>query len=67
MALLNLISPARIPKQETDAIRRRWYHWYHPDDSKEERWLIFKLDPLITFYAFVVYWVKYLDQANISA
>lgn len=45
---------------------RRWYHWFHPDDTPEERRLIVKLDLLIVIYAFVVYWVKYLDQANIS-
>ncbi|KAF7190475.1 putative transporter SEO1 [Pseudocercospora fuligena] len=45
---------------------RRWYHWFHPDDSPEERRLIIKLDLLIVIYAFVIYWVKYLDQANIN-
>lgn len=46
--------------------RRRWYDWFHPDDSPEERKLIIKLDLLIVIYAFIVYWVKYMDQANIS-
>ncbi|KAI1870376.1 uncharacterized protein JN550_005304 [Neoarthrinium moseri] len=45
---------------------RRWYHWYSPDDSPEERKLIAKLDLLIVPYAFILYWVKYVDQTNIN-
>lgn len=45
---------------------RRWYHWYSPDDSPEERAFVLKLDLLIIPYAFVIYWVKYIDQTNIS-
>lgn len=48
------------------APQRRWYQWFHPDDTPAERKLICKLDLLIVTYAFVVYWIKYLDQANIS-
>jgi hypothetical protein len=45
---------------------RKWYHWYHPSDTTDERKLIAKLDLLIVSYAFVTYWAKYLDQSNIS-
>jgi hypothetical protein len=45
---------------------RRWYHWYSPADGPEERKLIAKLDLLIVPYAFILYWVKYIDQSNIS-
>jgi hypothetical protein len=45
---------------------RRWYHWYAPEDTPEERKLVLKLDLLIIPYAFVIYWVKYIDQTNIS-
>ncbi|RFU28599.1 hypothetical protein B7463_g7737, partial [Scytalidium lignicola] len=45
---------------------RRWYHWYAPEDTPEERRLILKLDLLIIPYAFVIYWVKYIDQTNIN-
>lgn len=45
---------------------RKWYHWYSPEDTPEERKLIRKLDLLIVPYAFVLYWVKYIDQSNIS-
>lgn len=45
---------------------RRWYHWYSPDDSPEERALVLKLDLLIIPYTFIIYWVKYINQTNIS-
>lgn len=47
---------------------RRWYQirWFAPQDTPEERTLIVKLDLLIVPYAFLAYWTKYLDQANIS-
>lgn len=47
---------------------RKWYHiqWFADDDTKEERRLILKLDLLIVPYAFLAYWTKYIDQANIS-
>ena len=45
---------------------RRWYHWFHPDDTHEERKLIWKLDLLVVGYAFIVYWVsrKYFGKEN---
>ncbi|KAL4781751.1 major facilitator superfamily domain-containing protein [Aspergillus varians] len=46
--------------------RRKWYHWYSPEDTPEEKKLILKLDLLIVPYAFIVYWVKYIDQGNIN-
>ncbi|KAK7746436.1 MFS transporter (Seo1) [Cytospora paraplurivora] len=45
---------------------RKWYDWYNPDDTPEEKKLILKLDLLIVPYAFILYWVKYIDQANIN-
>jgi len=47
---------------------RKWYHikWFSDEDTKEERRLILKLDLLIVPYAFLAYWTKYIDQANIS-
>ena len=48
---------------------RPWYRirWFADEDTAEERRLILKLDLLIVPYAFLAYWVKYIDQANISA
>ena len=53
-------TPAPAPK--------KWYHiqWYSDTDTKEERKLIVKLDLLIVPYAVLSYWVKYLDQSNLS-
>ncbi|RDW78826.1 putative MFS transporter Seo1 [Aspergillus mulundensis] len=47
---------------------KRWYHikWFADQDTEEERRLILKLDALIVPYAFLAYWVKYVDQANIN-
>ncbi|KAF5618593.1 transporter SEO1 [Fusarium sp. NRRL 52700] len=45
---------------------RKWYHWYSPTDTPEEKKLILKLDLLLIPYAFVLYWVKYVDQTNIN-
>lgn len=45
---------------------RKCYHWYSPEDTAEERRLVLKLDLLIVPYAFVLYWIKYMDQTNIS-
>jgi hypothetical protein len=48
--------------------RRKWWklQWFADQDTKEERKLILKLDLLIVPYAFLAYWTKYIDQANIS-
>lgn len=48
--------------------RRKWYYlqWFSDQDTKAERRLILKLDLLIVPYAFISYWTKYIDQANLS-
>lgn len=45
---------------------RAWYHWYSAEDSPEEKRLIVKLDLLIIPYAVIAYWIKYIDQSNLS-
>lgn len=47
---------------------RKWYQirWFQDYDTPEDRKLIAKLDFLIVPYVFLAYWVKYIDQANIS-
>lgn len=51
-----------------DEKRKPWYkiEWFSDDDTHEERKLIVKLDLLIVPYAFLSYWTKYIDQANLS-
>lgn len=48
--------------------RKKWYklQWYSDADTPEDRRLINKLDLLIVPYAVLSYWVKYLDQSNLS-
>ncbi|CZR60405.1 related to permease of the major facilitator superfamily [Phialocephala subalpina] len=41
------------------------FRWFDENDTLEERKLIWKLDLLIVPYAMLVYWVKYLDAANL--
>ncbi|KAF4438152.1 hypothetical protein F53441_12844 [Fusarium austroafricanum] len=53
--------PLESPKQA-----RRWWHWHEPGASKEEKWLIFKLDAAILTYTCLTFFVKYLDQTNIT-
>ena len=48
---------------------KKWYNniqWFADDDSEEDRKLIIRLDLLIVPYAVLSYWVKYIDQANLS-
>ncbi|TVY91636.1 putative transporter [Lachnellula willkommii] len=45
---------------------RAWYHWYAEDDTPAERKLILKLDLLIVPYAVIAYWIKYIDQSNLT-
>lgn len=33
---------------------RRWYHWHEPGTSKEEKWLLFKLDFFVLSYTCLV-------------
>lgn len=48
--------------------KSKWYkvQWFSDQDSPKERKLITKLDLLIVPYAFLAYWVKYIDQNNLS-
>lgn len=48
--------------------RSKWYkiQWYSDDDTPEERKFIWKLDLLVVPYAVLAYWVKYIDQSNLS-
>jgi hypothetical protein len=48
--------------------KKKWYQiqWYSDTDTPEERNFINKLDLLIVPYAVIAYWVKYIDQSNLS-
>jgi len=51
-----------------NAKSKKWYQiqWFSDEDTPEERKLIFKLDLLIVPYVILAYWVKYIDQTNLS-
>lgn len=51
-----------------DKIPRKWtsYVWDTLDKPKEERWFLFKLDAALLTFASLGYFIKYLDQSNIS-
>ncbi|KAJ3944531.1 MFS transporter (Seo1) [Colletotrichum fioriniae] len=48
--------------------RDKWWEWrwFSPDDTKEERRLITKIDLLLVPYSVLGYWVKYVDQSNLN-
>ncbi|RAH72463.1 putative MFS transporter Seo1 [Aspergillus aculeatinus CBS 121060] len=52
----------------TSPKQRRWYQmrWFSENDTLEDKKLILKLDALIVPYAFLSYWTKYIDQANLN-
>ncbi len=43
--------------------RQKWYQWFSPSDTPEERRLVLKLDALILVFVFLAYWAKVLDQS----
>ncbi|KAL2819603.1 MFS general substrate transporter [Aspergillus cavernicola] len=45
---------------------RAWYHWFAETDTPQERKLILKLDLLIVPYAFIGFWINYIDSSNIN-
>ncbi|KAH7161972.1 major facilitator superfamily domain-containing protein [Dactylonectria estremocensis] len=50
-----------------DSPRQKWYQWFSPSDTPEERRLIMKLDGLIMVFVFLAYWAKVLDSSATSA
>ncbi|EJP68528.1 pantothenate transporter [Beauveria bassiana ARSEF 2860] len=50
-----------------EPVRQKWYQWFSPTDTPEERRLILKLDLLILVFVFLAYWAKVLDQSATSA
>jgi MFS family permease len=47
-------------------VKRRWYQWYADTDTPAERTLLIKMDLLILSYAFLGFWVKYIDNGNLT-
>ncbi|GJC81484.1 pantothenate transporter liz1 [Colletotrichum liriopes] len=51
------------PQQPQEA---GWFHWHEPGTSPEEKKLIFKLDWFLLSFGCLMYFIKQLDQNNIS-
>jgi hypothetical protein len=78
---VDLITQEEEVSQETDSkeeegraayvagrrrVKRRWYQWYADTDTPAERTLLIKMDLLILSYAFLGFWVKYIDNGNLT-
>lgn len=63
------VGGTELPDRSTTASlsRQKWYQWFSPSDTPEERRLILKLDALIMIFAFLAYWAKVLDSSATSA
>ncbi|EKV21290.1 Major facilitator superfamily domain, general substrate transporter [Penicillium digitatum] len=57
--------PDFLPSGEITS-KRRWWQWHEPGTSKEEKWLIFKIDFFILLYSCLTFFIKYLDQTNVT-
>ncbi|PMB69134.1 putative transporter SEO1 [Beauveria bassiana] len=60
------VTESSTSKPVQRSIVRRWYHWYDAGASKEERKLLRKLDFFILTYTCLTFFIKYLDQTNVT-
>ncbi|PSN70254.1 MFS general substrate transporter [Corynespora cassiicola Philippines] len=57
------------PKNEVNVpaqFEHAWWHWHEPGTSKEEKKLIFKLDWFLLSFSCLLFFIKQLDQNNVS-
>jgi ACS family pantothenate transporter-like MFS transporter len=47
-------------------VKGRWFHWHEPGTSAAEKKLIFKLDWFLLSFSCLCFFIKQLDQNNIS-
>ena len=52
----------------TTMVKKRWWgiQWFSADDTKEDRKFLLKLDTIMIPFLLITYWVKNLDQNNLS-
>lgn len=52
----------------TTLVKEKWWkiQWFSADDTPEERKFLLKLDLILVPYLLISYWVKNLDQSNLS-
>jgi ACS family pantothenate transporter-like MFS transporter len=64
--------PTTVTKPSSDSSsteqtpRRRFFQWHEPGTSKAEKWLIFKLDWFLLSFSCLCFFVKQLDQNNVT-
>ncbi|QPG73272.1 hypothetical protein FOA43_000580 [Brettanomyces nanus] len=51
---------------QTEETKGKWYHWFEPGTSRKEKKLILKLDFFLMIYMIISWFLKYLDQTNVS-
>uniref|UniRef100_A0A8H7THV2 Major facilitator superfamily (MFS) profile domain-containing protein n=1 Tax=Bionectria ochroleuca TaxID=29856 RepID=A0A8H7THV2_BIOOC len=61
------LSTGHANQTPAEPVRQKWYQWFSPTDTPEERRLVIKLDCLILIYVCIAYWVKVMDGSAISA
>lgn len=52
--------------EQNNTTKPRWFHWHEPGTSKEDKLLIFKLDWFLLSFSCLYFFIKQLDQNNIS-
>ncbi|GAA5843309.1 hypothetical protein JCM11251_007282 [Rhodosporidiobolus azoricus] len=50
----------------TPGEKAKWFWWYPPGTDARTKKFLFKLDAAVIAYGALSYWVKYLDQTNIT-
>ncbi|KAH7021308.1 major facilitator superfamily transporter [Microdochium trichocladiopsis] len=58
--------PGAAPARSTYPGLTGFFHWHEPGTSKEEKRLIFKLDWFLLSYSCLCFFIKWLDQNNVT-
>lgn len=53
-------------QQQQQTPRGGWFHWHEPNTTPAEKRLLFKLDWFLLSFSCLTYFVKQLDQNNVS-
>lgn len=59
-------TPEEIEFLNREVKPQRWYQWFSPNDTREEKILVAKLDLIVWLYLFLSYFIKTLDSTAIS-
>ncbi|KAL2855960.1 alpha/beta-hydrolase [Aspergillus pseudoustus] len=64
--LPTVAKPSSASSSNEQPPRRRFFQWHEPGTSKAEKWLIFKLDWFLLSFSCLCFFVKQLDQNNVT-